>query len=281
MISNLFLDTLKKNHFLIMSHRGLWGGNIIENSIASAQLAYQAGADIVEVDVCRTDDGVYYLFHDGNEPKLLNRRENFKQLSAAEVEASPVYNSIGSVSGHKINTLVEFLRWLPEGKLVNIDRSWDYWDDKKFFRILEESGKRAQLVLKSPVEPAYLDLFSKNGASYLYIPIVKEKAGFELVQTYKDIQMVGLEIVVSDLNSDLLDSDWVEGLKKEGLFTVANAENLGERFNLFGGLNDDTVLFEEVEWEAFILLGVDVIQTDWPYFLQQYRETYKPVGECE
>ncbi|MBM6614988.1 glycerophosphodiester phosphodiesterase family protein [Desemzia sp. RIT804] len=279
MKGNLFLEKVNKNLFLIMSHRGFWGGNIIENSIESSQLAFRAGADIVEVDVCRSSDKKYYLFHGGNEPKLLSRTENFKELSSMEIDNSEVYNSIGNKSGYKINTLSQFLNWLSDDKLVNLDRSWEYWNDGAFFKMLVESGKQDQLVLKSPVEKEYLDSFSKNGKSLSYIPIVKSKEEADLVLTYQDIHTIGLELVVADLQSDLLDPVWLEENRKNGLLTIVNAENLGSEFNLFGGLNDDGALLNDYDWNKFVELGIDVIQTDWPNFLFQYREKIEQVGE--
>lgn len=279
MIGNLFLEKVNKHRFLIMSHRGFWGGNIIENSIESAQLAFQAGADIVEVDVCRSSDKKYYLFHDGSEPRLLSRTENFKELSSAEIDNSKVYNSIGNTSGHKINMLSQFLEWLPADKLVNLDRSWEYWNDRDFFKILAESGKKAQLVLKSPVEKEYLDNFSENGMGLAYIPIVKSREEVDLVLSYQNIRTIGLELVVADLQSELLDSVWLEENREKGLFTIMNAENLGSEFNLFGGLKDDGALFGNDDWTKVIQLGLDVIQTDWPNFLFQYREKIEQVGE--
>lgn len=275
MTETLFSKRLASKGFLIMSHRGLWGGNIIENTIESAVLAFKAGADIVEVDICRTTDGDYYLFHDGNEPSLLGRNENFKTLSTKEVEENDVYNSIGSVSGYKINTLSQFLDWLPEGQLVNIDRSWDYWDDSHFFDLLKQSGKSNQLVLKSPVDDDVLRLFSQNGKGFYYIPITKTVEEYERVASYADIQMIGAELIVEQLNSELLDTHWLNKVKEKGQFTVANAENLGESFHLFAGLSDDTALFEDGHWDSFLKAGIDVIQTDWPMFLNDYREQLK------
>lgn len=251
------------------------GGNIIENSIESSQLAYKAGADIVEVDICQTSDGKYYLFHDGNEPNLLNRKENFKCLTSDEVDSSTVYNSIGIDSGKKIKTLSEFLAWLPENKLVNIDRSWDYWENPDFFSIIKESGKASQLFFKSPVLKKHLDAFSKNGQGLYYVPILKNREEFNQVSLYYTIQMIGVELVVGDLQSELLDKNWLKSIKDMGLFTVANSEYLGVEFNLFAGLSDETVLLGELSWDDFIKRGINVIQTDWPNFISNYRESLK------
>lgn len=271
----LLKKKLEKHPFLIMAHRGFWGGNIIENTIESSALAFKAGSDIVEVDVCKTTDDRYYLFHDGNELKLFLNDKNFKEYTSKEIDSMPVYNSIGTISGTPIARLSDFLAWLPEDTFVNLDRSWDYWSDPNYFSLLKESGKEKQVILKSPVKKEHLDHFSKNGTGFYYVPIVKSKADCALVQSYPDIDTIGLELIVTDEESELLDQVWLKELQEKGLLFVANAENLGENFNLFAGNNDDTAMFSEEKWQPFVDAGMTIIQTDWPNFLHAFRESIK------
>lgn len=281
MSQNPFLRVRQTEQFLIMAHRGFWGGNIIENSIESSFLGYKAGADIVEVDICKTADGVYYLFHNNAEPKLLSRTEDFGQLTSTEIDSIILNNSLGTKSGYKLNKLTDFLEWLPEGKLVNLDRSWHYWTDPDFFTILKQSDKQEQIVLKSPVQVDFLDHLAMQNDQWQYIPIVSDRQEIELVQSYRDIHTIGIEFVMSSMESTLLDEAYVQQLHDEHLLIVANAENLGISFNLFGGLTDDQALFDDKIWEKFLKAGVDIIQTDWPNFLSDYREKVrKQVETC-
>lgn len=278
MKTNFFNKRLKTKPYLIMSHRGFWGGNIIENSIASSILAYQAGADIVEVDVCKTADGDYYLFHDGNEPSLLGHQTNFKQLTTQEVEQTAILNAIGTNSGLKLTTLSDFLKWLPEDKLVNIDRSWDYWEDDNFFSQVYASGKIAQLVFKSPVQAKVIQAFIKNGRDLNYIPITHSREEANYIFSQQKLNTIGLELIIKNLDSELLDPDWIKEIKESGLFTVINAEHLGKGFNLLGGLTDHTAILNNNDWSPIVNLGCEVIQTDWPNFLNQYRENSEGGG---
>lgn len=272
MKTNLFKEKRTEQPFLIMAHRGFWGGNILENSIESSILACQAGADIIEVDVCKTTDGVYYLFHDGNEPKLLGHPTNFKELHSKDVDSAAVLNSIGTDSGSRITKLKDFINWLPEGKLVNLDRSWEYFDDLRYFEIIEKSGKQDQLVFKSPVEEMWLDSFVETGSQLNYIPIIKSREEAETVMNQTGLNVIGLELIIDNLNSELLDEDWLSEIKDRGLLTVVNAEHLGKGFNLLGGLDDHTSILNGNDWSPITGLGMDVIQTDWPNFLNQFRK---------
>ena len=57
---------IPKNHWLLtkpVAHRGLWGGEIVENSISAYQNAVLHGYPI-EIDVYLTKDGQLVSFHD-------------------------------------------------------------------------------------------------------------------------------------------------------------------------------------------------------------------------
>src|SRR6478735_6344991 len=48
---------------LVVAHRGVW--NVApENSLSAIEAAIHAGADIVEIDVRRSADGVFFVIHD-------------------------------------------------------------------------------------------------------------------------------------------------------------------------------------------------------------------------
>lgn len=126
----------------------------------------------------------------------------------------------------------------PEDKLVNIDRSWDYWNDNQFFKEIRDSGKEKQLVFKSPVQLNYIELFIENGNRLNYIPIIKSKEEADLVLSHEKLNCIGLELIIDNANSELLDPIWLSKIKNQGLMTLINAEHLGEGFNLLGGLTD-------------------------------------------
>ena len=281
---NLFTDRLNEKTFLILSHRGFWGGNVIENTRVACQLAYRAGADIAEVDVCRSSDGEYYLFHDGNEAKLLNKRANFSELDAATIDSINLLNSLGNSSGYKVEKLADFLSWLPVGKLVNIDRSWDYWEDDAFYHILSASQKSDQVLLKSPVKKAYLSQLNARYHGISYMPIITSQEEYDRVLNYPLIQMIGVEIVVSHQPSDLLNQNWLNVLAEKGLMIVANAEKLGESYALFNGLDDDVALANgfSTGWGQILASGANTIQTDWPNFLNDFRleRERKPIHDA-
>lgn len=57
---------------MITAHRGVWGGNIPGNTIASFDIALQQGADMIELDISNASDGELFVFHPGMESVFLH-----------------------------------------------------------------------------------------------------------------------------------------------------------------------------------------------------------------
>ncbi|MGX7350014.1 glycerophosphodiester phosphodiesterase family protein [Dolosicoccus paucivorans] len=259
--------------FWIMAHRGVKGANIIENTIEASQLALRSGADIIEVDVTKTKDGIYYLFHDGEEQKLFHTDQSFESLTDKEVQELTVYNGLDKPSGKKLNTLESFLQWLPKGVVVNLDRSWMYWQDGQFFELLIQSGKADQILLKSPVKESYLHALQQSPYTFNYLPILFSQKEWDTVQSFDTVNAVGVELIVKEESSELLEEQWLTKVKEDYDIILANSEDLDETANLFMGLNDQKALFEgDHVWQQMLDLGITVIQTDWPYFLNEFRQ---------
>ncbi|MDO5690698.1 MAG: ElyC/SanA/YdcF family protein [Tissierellia bacterium] len=261
------------------AHRGLWGGNVIENTHEAIGLAYRMGADIGEIDICRTMDGDYYLFHDGAEEKLFGVSVNFNEWTTDEVEERQLRNTLNGLSGKKTERLESFLHWLPEDKLLNIDRSWFYWESG-FLDYLGKLGKSDQLLLKSPVRTELLDAMERSAVKFPYMPIVSTQEELDQVLERAGIHTIGVELIAAE------DSDWgwrretIDSIHMAGLFCFANSEILHAQRKLYAGIDDDKALFQSYEssWGVLLDRGIDIIQTDWPMFLAEYRdERYAPL----
>lgn len=278
----LFKERLEEKGLLIMAHRGFWGGNIIQNTRQASLLAAKAGADVIEIDVCRSKDGVYYLFHDGGEGQLLGSDRHFTHWTSQELTKTQYLNTLGQPSGYYPESLEDFLDWLPQDMLVNIDRSWLYWSDPEFFRILHRSQKAQQLVLKSPVhEEQWLEQFAKHAQGIAYMPIVFHVEEVYKVLAYPQINLLGIEWIIKSQQQALSSLEHFDDFRQAGLILMANAETLGESFNLFAKLDDDVALLENPDkvWGQIFDWGFDMIQTDWPNFLANYRQTQLTIRE--
>lgn len=275
MNDNIVNKLKNKKEFLIMSHRGFWGGNIIQNTRQAAIVAVKAGADIVEIDICRSSDGVYYLFHKHAVRMLLNVDKEFEEMSSHEIDQLTLLNSNALDSGYRVEKLEDYLDWLPIKYVLNIDRSWDYWDDPYFFELLERSGKKKQFILKSPANVEFLDKLNAMNPGIAYVPIAYDQADFYRAEAYENINLVGVDLRIEYLNNhSLLQTNWLNKLLGRNLLIIANSEHLGREFRMFDILDDTAAIVssETYVWDIMLKYGINVIKTDWPNFVNDYRQ---------
>ncbi|UUX33887.1 glycerophosphodiester phosphodiesterase family protein [Fundicoccus culcitae] len=273
---NRFSQILKEKEFIIIGHRGFWAGNVIQNTRQSIQLAHRAGADIAEIDVCKTKDDEYYLFHNTYEHQLLRKEKDFTEYTSVEIDQFDTYNTVGGVSGYHIERLDAFLDWLPEDYLINVDRAWNYYGDNKFFDIIHASGKVAQLFIKARFgQIENIKKLNMMDTNIAFVPIIEsQEEYYQIVNDCPNLNIIGVELVIKEKNNNLLEAHWLSNLSKEGLLVVANAEHLGVENPLHYGLTDDTSLFEgeDIAWGQMLEDGANAIITHWPIFLNQYRD---------
>lgn len=268
-------EKLENHPFLIAVHRGSSMGNIVENTIPAFYAAIQSGTDILEIDIIRSTDGRFYLFHDGNEKRLLGQNRNIKTMDSNEIESLFYYNNIGHVVSFKVDKLEDVLNTFKGDILINIDRSWEYWDTLLPF--LDQYQMKEQILLKSPVNKSYLDLLDSHPVKYAYIPIIKKSAEIEVVKAYRNINLVGMEIIAEDKESPFFQDETIQRIKEKDLLIWINAIKLDDEHVLFAEFDDDASIIKgpEYGWQKLIEKGADMIQTDWPSLLFNYREKLK------
>jgi glycerophosphoryl diester phosphodiesterase len=96
----------------IVCHRGA-NEYAPENTYASAQRCIDWGVDYVEIDVNRSSDGIFYLFHGPELERTTNGKGFFPELSSTLIDQldagswfSPAY------AGERIPRLEPFLDWI-------------------------------------------------------------------------------------------------------------------------------------------------------------------------
>ncbi|MGE8205453.1 glycerophosphodiester phosphodiesterase family protein [Heyndrickxia sp. NPDC080065] len=268
-------EKLENNPFLIAVHRGSSMGNIIENTTPAFHAAIQSNADILEIDIIRSTDGKFYLFHDGNEKRLLGQNRNIKTMDSNEIDSLYYRNNIGHVVNFKVEKLEDVLTTFKGDILINLDRSWEYWETLLPF--LDQFHMEEQILLKSPVNKSYLDLLDIHPVKFAYIPIIKKLEEIEIVTAYKHINLVGMEIIAEDKESPLFQDETIQMIKEEELLIWINAIRLDDEHVLFAEFDDDTSIIKgpEYGWKKLLEKRADMIQTDWPCLLNNYREKLK------
>lgn len=101
----------KRDRILVVGHRGA-EGVAPENTWAALEAGHRAGADVLEVDVQLTRDGVPVLFHDYTLVPKLGDPRWLRDLDWAEVQELDVGRRFGpAFAGQRVPRLDEVLEW--------------------------------------------------------------------------------------------------------------------------------------------------------------------------
>ena len=280
-INALLNQKIEEKKHLIAVHRGSWHGNIIQNTVPAYIAAIKMGADMVECDLEISTDGKLFSFHGHHEVDVLGTTKPITMMSAAEIKAITPHNCFTLISDMRLNTLEEILEFLPEGVMLNIDRSWD-----KFPQVLEVLDKYPKalthVLLKAPMKaPQAMEALQKHPVKYMFMPICYSMADVENALSWQDVNVVGAEIIAATTQDELYQDATIAAIHAKGLFCWVNALSLGDyghdylpRKSLFGDLADDISVIRDpaLGWGKLMEKKIDIIQTDWPAILYNYRE---------
>ncbi len=103
----------------ILGHRGA-AGEALENTLPSLALGLAQGADLLELDLRLTADGVLVAFHDDDLARLAGRPEPVETLPASEVVGLGLVDRRSGLEG-RIPSLNEILERLPGSPALNLE----------------------------------------------------------------------------------------------------------------------------------------------------------------
>ncbi|TVS26417.1 glycerophosphodiester phosphodiesterase family protein [Corynebacterium sanguinis] len=269
-VNNRIRLALEDKHPLVAVHRGSPGGSIVENTAPAVHAAIVEGADIVEIDVIRSADGAFFVFHDGYEGHYFNLQRSILDLTAAEIESLQYEVFVqAKAKSYGVEKLSTILNRFPN-TILNIDRSWSFWDT--LLPYLDEFDCADRVLLKAPGDSSSLWFLDRHETPYPFMPIVQDEEELQLALSHSSINTVAVEVLARDDNCYFADASVLRGLKERGFLIHLNALNLANRRNLYLGWDDETsvLIGPDQGWGKLIDQGADMIQTDWPGLLNHY-----------
>lgn len=278
--NRLLNEMLEKKKCLIAVHRGSWGGNIIQNTIPAYIAAVKMGADMVEADVNSSTDGILYSFHDHHEPDVFGTLKLIKCMSSEEIESYHPINAISMRCSRRISRLTEILDFLPENIMLNIDRAWDIFP--QVLEVLDRyPNAKRQVLLKAPVrEKEALNVLDRHPVKYMFMPIAYSFKDIAETLSFEGINVAAAELIAANPTDELFEDDMIERIHGLGLACWVNAITLGDftlnevKYEpLYAGLDDDISVISDPAsgWGELFRKKIDIIQTDWPALLRDYR----------
>lgn len=218
-----------------------------ENTVASTKLAWELGADAVEVDIHLTKDNRVMVIHDHNTKRTcLGKNFEIKTTPSILLRDLDAGSFKGEqFKGERIPFLNEIINLTPEGKYLVVEIKCGTDVIPQLQRILEKSDKSRQIVFISfdmDVILATKEEFPNNKCYWLS----ESKSGLE--KKMEQVAAAGLEGV--NLKSSMIDEE-----------IMALAKNL--KLEVLAWTVDDPT-----EAKRLASLGVQKITTNRPKWLK-------------
>ncbi len=260
---------LKKTPFLA-AHRGINGANIPCNTLLSYKIALEQGADIVEIDVSKSRDGQFFVFHPGMEPAYLDCGKYLWEMSAEEIKTLPLLNCDNAPTHYRIPTLQEVFALLKDKAYINVDKYWT--DVEGITQEIRRAGVEKQVIVKTPTDEEHLIAIEKYAPDFMFMPLVRGEDRVTELLKGRNINHIGNEILFETEHSLLIQKSYIDGLHKRKLLVWVNSIVYNEKDVISAGHTDDSAWEKGFDhgWGWLTERGADVIQTDWLMALRKY-----------
>ncbi len=258
---------------LLVAHRGVCCANIPCNTLASFKIAIDQGADVVEIDVSKSADGKFFVFHPGTEPIYLKSEKRLSRMTASEIDALRLVNQDDTRTSYKVPTLAEVFAFLKDKVYINVDKFWT--DVKGISEAIREAGVEKQVIVKTPVKDGKMINDIKEYADGLmFLPIISSKDNITEKLVDAGINVIGAEILFSKDDESVIGDEYIKSMHDKKLLLWANPIIYDEKAVICGIHTDDTSLTKspDLGWGWLIDKGIDMLQTDWLLMLKIYIE---------
>lgn len=264
-----------KEKVLVVAHRGVFGGNIPCNTIASYEIALKQGADMLETDVNKTADGRLIIFHPEMESAHLNKEVELPEMTWEEVSALRYANIDNVPTQFGIERFDDFLEHFKGRCFINVDKFWD--NPVEIYEAVRKHGMLDQIVVKAPPTERVLSVLEELAPSLAYMPVVKIQFGGHEELMRRNVNYVGIEALFYDDEDPIVSEHFMNTVHKDGKLMWVNSIIYDCQKQIAAGHSDDTALTESEDkgWGWLADRGFDLIQTDWPMMLIDYLKRTK------
>lgn len=271
---SIFENKQKKATPFLAAHRGVSGANIPCNTLLAYKIAIEQGAEIVEIDVAKSKDGEYFVFHPGMEFAYLKTGKTIAEMTAKEVLSTPILNCDEAKTHYRIPTLEETFGFLKDKVYINVDKFQT--DVKGITEQIRRARVEKQVIVKSDPKEQKLKEVEKYAPDLMYMPFVKNSDGITARLSAMDINYVGIEALFDSEDDEVAGRRYIDAMHDKGLLVWGNSIVYDDNEVLSAGMTDDVSLEKggDYGWGKLYKLGFDMIQTDWLLAADRYFKQY-------
>ena len=245
---------------LVAAHRGQWR-EAPENSLAAIDEAISDGAEIVEVDVRLTSDGVPVLMHDATVDRTTDGKGRVDEMTLAEVKKLHLREGLGSkvatVTHHTVPTLEEAMSEVKNRAMLNLDKGWDYRE--QILPVLMATGTVDHGIFKGSPTVAAAEEFMARDSRIHYVHIVDDATAGDAFG-FTGRQPVAVEVVFDSTADPQAQPAYLNQLASQGRVWINSMWN-----SLAAGNTDEASLRMDprLGWNNLVTnYRATVIQTD-------------------
>jgi glycerophosphoryl diester phosphodiesterase len=245
---------MRDNSCLIIAHRGE-SFDAPENTLAAINLAWERGADAVEIDIHLTKDNHIVVIHDFNTRRLTGVSKNIKDQTLAELRKLDVgLWKNDNWKGEKIPTLSEVFETVPHGKKIIIEIKSDAAIIPFLKEKIEQSERSVNQVefigfdLKTMVQakkefPQHNVLWLLDLDYYWYRKIFRPSIT-KAIATAKAFQLDGLNVWAGSM----LDKELISAVKNSALLLYCWTVNDVEKTKNLMDWGIDAITTDRAQW---------------------------------
>ncbi|MBQ6268192.1 MAG: glycerophosphodiester phosphodiesterase family protein [Clostridia bacterium] len=247
---------------LLCAHRGVSGANIPCNSMAAFKAALLSGADMIELDVTKSIDGGFFVFHPGMEHAHLRRKKLISAMRSERVQKLRFVNQDDCPTDYGVCTLEEVLDFLRGKCYINVDKYWT--DIPGITACIRKCGVEKQVVVKAAIKEKYIAQLQEYAPDLMFMPIVREKDEITDALVEKGIRCIGAEVLFETEDAPVASRDYIDAMHRKGRIVFANAIVYDKDAVLAAGHSDDNAFLISPAhgWGWLAERGFDIIQTD-------------------
>ncbi|TPV94905.1 MAG: glycerophosphodiester phosphodiesterase family protein [Myxococcales bacterium FL481] len=286
-----------RDHVMVVAHRGSWwkDGKIVlaENSMSAIDRAVDIGAEMVELDVQKTSDGVYVILHDTTLDRTTTCTGPVADQTLAEVRnCNLVVEGTGEEIAEVVPTLEEAYEAIRGRILMNVDIKLGVEELVGVMEIARDMGVDHQVVIKNrtgtpeQVEAAQATLDAID-FPVLFMPLIDDRDVTDfgpIKTTYKQFAPEAIEVLNRWVPGTRITQDgginfskWARRLAyRYDTHLWINTLFQGSNARISGGRGDPIAVpagLTQEGWGFWVDVGATIFQSDEPEALIEYLES--------
>ena len=252
-----------RDHVIVAAHRGTAAGNIPCNTLPAYEMALRSGADMIEIDVEMSSDGVLYVFHPRMEKAHLGIDTFIKDMPSAEVEELRYRNFDNALTQFKVNTFDEIMEAFRGRCYINVDKFWGH--PEEIYRGIKRHGVEDQIIVKSPITDEVFTVLKDIAPDLAFMPVVREVHPMHEELMRSGINYVGAEVLFFTDEDEVASEKFVDMMHKDGKLLWVNPIIYNYKKQIVAGHSDDRAIMGDPDgsWGWLAKRGYDILQTDW------------------